>query len=244
MKPLSLNTCYSLAWKSFRKWWIPLCLISGFIFVFELVPRLVLLPEMVKLKQTLFENVRQMVSVANSGTLEGFDALILEINEQVLSYSTQLFKWVAILFPFVALLTIVLLMWANMAVKDQRDKNSISRTLYIVVVHVLLAVIKISAFMFCILPGFYIYVRLFFVSLILLEEKETGLVEALTKSWVMTRGNFWNLLGLFVINTACQMAAAPTIIGMIPVTGFVNTARAAAYQMLKNPLESQQLRGE
>jgi hypothetical protein len=236
MKPLSLKTCYALAWKSFRKWWIPLCLISGFIFIFELIPRLVLYPEMVELKQTLFENAPQMVSAANSGELEEFNALILEINEQVLSYWIKLVKWVAILFPFGAILTIVLLMRANMAVKDQRERNSIGRTLYIVMVHVLLAVIKISAFVFCILPGFYIYVRLFFVPLILLEEKETGLVEALTKSWVMTRGNFWTLSGVVSINIACQVAAAPTIIGMIPVTGFVNTARAAAYQMLKIPI--------
>jgi len=64
-------------------------------------------------------------------------------------------------------------------------------------------------------------------------EHDDFMCEAIRRSWVMTQGNFWNLLALFIINATCQFMAAPTVIGLIPVTGFVNTARAAAYQMLK-----------
>ncbi|MBU4128553.1 hypothetical protein KJ582_00365, partial [bacterium] len=51
-------------------------------------------------------------------------------------------------------------------------------------------------------------------------------------SWQMTRGNFWELFLIVVINTGIQFLSLPTVIGTIPVTGFVNTARAAAFRMI------------
>ncbi|MDH3346455.1 MAG: hypothetical protein OEL75_04645 [Kiritimatiellaceae bacterium] len=241
MTVFSLKQCYTVAWRSFKKWWIPLCLISGFILIFELIPRILLNPEMVELKQKVFELFQLLFSLNNLESLERIDALMLEMNQQFIGYSIQLIKLMGVAFPFVALLTVILLTWANAAVKDQRNKNSLGRMLYIALVHVLLAGMKMIAFLFCVLPGVYIYVRLLFVSLILLEEREAGLIEALSRSWLMTRGNFWNLFGLTAINAVFQMAAAPTVIGLIPVTGFVNTARAAAYQMLKDSVSGKKM---
>jgi len=51
-------------------------------------------------------------------------------------------------------------------------------------------------------------------------------------SWQMTNGNFWKLFLIVLMNTGSQLLALPTIIGAIPVTGFVNTARAAAFRMI------------
>ena len=233
MNSFSIQQCYIIAWRSFKKWWIPLCLISSVILVFEIVPRIILSPETNAIKAFVIESGSTIISAMKTGDVATFDSVIIDFEEMLLAYAGKLATFSAIAFPFVALLTIILLTWANAAVKDSRDGNSLGRTLYITVVHALLSAFKISAFFFCILPGFYIYVRLLFVSLILLEEKECGVDEAIRRSWIMSRGNFWNLLALVVINAFCQVMVAPTIIGLVPVTGFVNTARAAAYQMLQ-----------
>ena len=232
MKSLSLKTCYSLSWKSFSKWWIPLCLISSLILLFEVGPRILLHPEIVALKQAAFESI----SIVQTGTIEEMEAHLFEIQTLTLAYTAKLLRVLLAAFPFIALLSMILLTWANAAVKDRRNKNSFWRMLTISGVHLLLAFVKGLAFALFLLPGFYLYTRLFFVTLIMLEEKDVGMVEAIRRSWLMTRGNFWNLLALICLNGGLQVAAAPTLIGLIPATGFANTARAAAYQMLKIPI--------
>ena len=229
MNMLSLKECYSLSWKSFSKWWIPLCLISAFILLFEIGPRILLHPETVALEQLLAE----AVSVFTTGTLEEMESLIVQIQTASVTYTVKLSKMLLLALPFIALLSMILLTWANAAVKDCRNKNSFRRMLTITGVHLLLAFVKGLAFALFILPGFYLYTRLFFVTLIMLEEKEVGMAEAIQKSWIMTRGSFWNLLALICLNGTLQLAVAPTLIGLIPATGFANTARAAAYQTLK-----------
>jgi len=232
MNTFSLKTCYSLSWKSFSKWWIPLCLISSLVLLFEVGPRILLRPETVALKQAALESI----SIFQTGTFEEMEAHLFEIQTLSLTYTAKLFRVLLAAFPFIALLSMILLTWANAAVKDRRNKNSFWRMLAITGVHLLLAFVKGLAFALFILPGFYLYTRLFFVALIMLEEKDVGMVEAIRRSWLMTRGNFWRLLALICMNGGLQFAAAPTIIGLIPATGFANTARAAAFQMLKIPI--------
>ncbi len=229
MNTLSLKKCYSLSWKSFSKWWIPLCLISTFVLLFEIGPRILLHPETAALE----EAVSDIITVFKSGTLDELEALLYEAQALVFAYTVKLSKLLLVALPFIALLSMILLTWANAAVKGRRNKNSTGRMLMIAWIHLLLAFVKGLAFAFFILPGFYLYTRLFFVTLILLEEKEIGMMDAIRKSWTMTIGNFWSLLTLICLNGTFQLVVAPTVIGLIPATGFANTARAAAYQMLK-----------
>ena len=95
----------------------------------------------------------------------------------------------------------------------------------------MISIIKIIPFLFFILPGIYIYVKLLFVSLIMLEKKCTARA-AVKLSWKMTDGHFWELFFLVFINSGIQLAALTTILGEIPATGFVNTARAAAFRII------------
>lgn len=229
MNTLSLKTCYSLSWRSFSKWWIPLCLISTLVLLFEIGPRMMLHPERVAVE----EAAGDIVTVFKTGRLEEVEALLYETRALVFAYTVKFSKLLLVALPFIALLSMILLTWANAAVKDRRNKNSTGRMLMIAWIHLVLAFVKGLAFALFILPGFYLYTRLFFVTLILLEEKECRMMDAIQKSWVMTCGNFWSLLALICLNGTFQLAVAPTIIGLIPVTGFANTARAAAYQMLK-----------
>lgn len=54
--------------------------------------------------------------------------------------------------------------------------------------------------LFCVIPGIFLAVRLLFAMVILLDEPETEFTEAFKKSWTMTAGSFWSLLGLGVVS--------------------------------------------
>jgi hypothetical protein len=55
MNTFSLKECYAVAWRAFKKWWIPLCLISGFILTFEIIPRIMTTAETAELRQRFSE---------------------------------------------------------------------------------------------------------------------------------------------------------------------------------------------
>jgi len=169
--------------------------------------------------------------------LPALEQLMTELQQLSVNYMIKLSKWFFVCLPFVALLTVILLAFANTAVKNRREKRSFGRMSWIATAHVLIALAKGFAFLFFVIPGVYLYVRLLFVSLVMLEDETAGVGEAIRKSWVMTCGSFWKLLGLVCLNSSLQLITAPTIIGLVPFTGFVNTARAAAFQMLRDKVE-------
>jgi len=100
-------------------------------------------------------------------------------------------------------------------------------------VDVPLADIKATAMVLVFTLGIYLYIKWLFVSFVLLEE-EASIGEAVRRSSALTKGNFFPLLGLVVLNGVIQLISLPTIIGIIPATGFVNTVRAAAYVSLRD----------
>lgn len=227
---LKVADCYSLAWRSFSKWWIPLCLISGFVVVFQIAPRFLVNADLKEFSTSslLFLNA----------AVEANDAEILRMAPEVSEQSQALLKKLGacglVIFPSVAFLTIILLMNANWAVKDKRgERRPVFDLAYIAFVHVLMAICKLMAFLILLPLGAYVYIKLLFVSLIMLEEKK-GATDAMRISWQMTDGNFWRLFLLMFMNTVIQTVAMPTIIGAIPATGFANTARAAAFRMLRD----------
>jgi len=225
---LSVIGCYALAWRSFSKWWIPLCVISGIIVVFQVIPRIVVRADVNELKTT----ARSFVIAV----LENDQAKLEEISPKVAAQTGMLMRklsrFALCIFPLIALLTVILLMYANWAVKNrQEERRPICTLVYIAFVHVMLAIGKLLAFFFFFVPGAYLYIKLLFVSLIMLEEKK-GAKAAMRISWQMTTGNSWRLFLLVLMNTGIQLLALPTIIGEIPVTGFANTARAAAFRTI------------
>ena len=225
---LSVSRCYVLAWKSFSKWWIPLCLISSIIFVFQIIPRILMRAEMNELKITAHSSINALLE----NDLDELNEISLKVTTQMAAFMRKSAKIGLYVFPLVALFTIILLMYANWAVKNRQDtRRPLPTIIYIAFVHVMLAIGKMLAFLFFFFPGIYIYVKLFFVSLIMLEAKK-GAWAAIKISWQMTRGNFWELFLLVVMNTGIQLLALPTVIGVIPATDFANTARAAAFRII------------
>ena len=233
---LSVIGCYALAWRSFSKWWIPLCVISGIVVVFQIVPRILVRADVNELKTT----TRSFVTAVFKNDQAELEKISPRVAAQTGVLMRKFATYGLCLFPVVALLTIILLMYANWAVKNRREKRKPLPTLvYIAFVHVMLAIAKLLAFFFFFLPGAYLYIKLLFVSLVMLEEKK-GARAAIRISWQMTTGNFWQLFLLVLMNTGMQLLALPTIIGEIPVTGFANTARAAAFRMIWEDRPEQQ----
>ena len=225
---LSVIGCYALAWRSFSKWWIPLCVISGIIVVLQVIPQIVIRTDVNEFRIT----ARSFVTAVLENNHAELEEMAPKVAAQTGMLMRKLTTYGLYLFPLVALLTVILLMYANWAVRSRQAKRVSAPTLVTIAsVHVMLAIAKLLAFFFFFLPGAYLYIKLLFVSLIMLEEKK-GARAAMRISWQMTTGNFWKLFLLVLMNTGIQLLALPTIIGEIPVTGFANTARAAAFRMI------------
>lgn len=225
---LNIGRCYSVAWKSFSKWWIPLCLISAIIFVFQVIPRLLLSEDL----SAFLNTMGNYVSALSGKQSIQFDQVTTNLGAQAVILMGKFLKILPYICPFIALFTVILLMYANWAVKNRREARlPLFNLIYIVFVHVVLAVAKLMAFFLFFFPGVYLYIKLLFVSLSMLEGKK-GAWEAIKISWRMTNGNFWKLFLLVVINTMIQFLGLATVIGLIPTTGFINTARASAFHML------------
>lgn len=225
---LSVTDCYKLAWKSFSKWWIPLCLISGIVVIFQIIPRILVRDEVRELGTT----ASSFLNAISENDQERLEEISEKAAVQTSTLMRKLSKSGLYVFPIVCLFTIILLMYANGAVKNSKEiQRPFYFLVYISIVHVVLAFVKLSAFFLLLFPGVYLYIKLLFVSLIMLEG-ENSAAAAIKTSWQITRGNFWKLFLLILMNTALQFAVAPTIIGVIPVTGFTNTARAAAFRRI------------
>jgi len=63
---------------------------------------------------------------------------------------------------------------------------------------VYLVIVTIGSFL-CILPGIFLAVRFMFAPMIAINHPELTFSEAFTRSWQMTKGHFWKLLGLGIL---------------------------------------------
>jgi len=229
MVTLRVGACYGLAWRSFAKWWIPLCLVSGALTVFEFAPRVLLHSEVGELRATAYA----LLTAAGENDVNEMVRVSDKLTAQCHRLARQTARFTLYLLPLVGVLTVVLLMVANRAVGSPRGRRrSVGAVVYITVVHVVLVFVKLAAFLLCVVPGVYLYIKLVFVPLAMIELR-LGAAGAVKASWRMTRGNYWRLLLLILMNAGVQTAAMVTVIGVIPATGFANTARAAAFRMLR-----------
>ena len=200
---LSVTTCYVLAWRSFSKWWISLCLISGIIVVFQIIPRVVVRTDVNELSTT----AHRFMTALSQNDLRTLEEIFPELVAQTGRLMRKLIRFGFYVVPLVALFSVALLMYANRAVKNRQEPTTpLSSLLYIALVHVVLAIAKLLAVFFFVLPGVYLYIKLLFVSLIMLEERRGARV-AIQESWQMTRGNFWELLLLVLMNAGVQLPA-------------------------------------
>ena len=83
---LALKPCYSKAWKSFAKWWIPICLLAGGLMVFNWIPKQFAKAESSALSQT----IDKIVAAAGQDDLSQLEALTTELIETMQAYAAKL----------------------------------------------------------------------------------------------------------------------------------------------------------
>lgn len=227
---LSIKSCYSKAWTSFAKWWIPLCVIAGILVVFQWIPKQLAQTESTAMHQSLSD----ITAAFDQGDYSQLGALTEQLTVTVLDYAQRVLVFSLYATPFALLLTVLLIATSLMAARNRRIKFSSGRLASVALAHLVFAFVKMLLLLLLLPLGLFVYIKLFFVSLLMLEEGATP-VAAAKESWRMTSGNFWPLFGLVAINSLLQLALIPTVIGLIPATGFANTARAGAFAILRTP---------
>ena len=100
---LRIEKCYSLAWKSFARWWIPICLVSGLLFVFEIAPRILMKADEARLEETIQQFVNA-ASEAAKGDPSALARVFPELQEQVNSFARKTINIAVRLFPSLLLL--------------------------------------------------------------------------------------------------------------------------------------------
>lgn len=94
------------------------------------------------------------------------------------------------------------------------------------------------ATIFCILPGIFVGVRLMFVPMIAARHPEQSFGNALSRSWEMTKGNFWNLIVLFIVVCLINVLGLLCCCVGIYVTSIISYfAYAVAYKVLSSEEE-------
>lgn len=230
-QPFSIIGCYSFAWKSFSKWWIPLCIISGAVFITNILPRLLT-------KSRVSEVMSDLQGVLMAA---GDDQLMLArlevLSESVNQLAKVTIQYSLILLPFAMLFSTLLLLYATFAVYNKKNRQPVKSFVWVAVARLTMAIIKGLGFLFFFFPGVYLYVKLFFVPLFMFEKQE-GMWQAMKSSWKLTEGHFMDVMVIVLLNILIQGSASATVIGVIPVFGFTNTVRAAAFRMM---LEGKQI---
>lgn len=78
-------------------------------------------------------------------------------------------------------------------------KNARHTYLYYLGVNIVYSLIVTIGCLFCVLPGIFLAVRLMFAPMIAINHPELTFSEAFTRSWQMTKGHFWKLIGMYLI---------------------------------------------
>lgn len=98
---------------------------------------------------------------------------------------------------------------------------------------VIMGIAIIFGILFFVIPGIYLMLRLQFFSLALIEQEDPDFMEALKKSWEITKGHVLNLFGLgFVILITLLLSILVFGIGLLFAIPFVTVAMAYCYILL------------
>ena len=97
----------------------------------------------------------------------------------------------------------------------------------------LYGIILAVGFMFCIIPGIFLAVRLMFIPLMAAHKPELSVSEVFSRSWKMTDGHFWELLLLGILaGFICVVGLLCCCIGIFPAVIIIYFMYAEAYRRL------------
>ena len=99
--------------------------------------------------------------------------------------------------------------------------------------NILVSILTIIGFLFFIIPGIVLAVRMQFYVYFIVEE-EVGPIDAIKKSWDLTKGSFWNIFFFGLLAGGVQiLGALALLVGLIFTTPTMWVAWAVVYEKLK-----------
>ena len=99
--------------------------------------------------------------------------------------------------------------------------------------NILVSILTIIGFLFFIIPGIVLAVRMQFYIYFIVEE-EVGPIDAIKKSWNLTKGSFWNIFLFGLLAGGVQiLGALALLVGLIFTTPTMWVAWAVVYEKLK-----------
>ena len=99
--------------------------------------------------------------------------------------------------------------------------------------NILVSILTIIGFLFFIIPGIVLAVRMQFYVYFIVEE-EVGPIDAIKKSWNLTKGSFWNIFFFGLLAGGVQiLGALALLVGLIFTTPTMWVAWAVVYEKLK-----------
>lgn len=94
-----------------------------------------------------------------------------------------------------------------------------------IVISILVTAINIAGVLLFVIPGIIWGVRIQYAVFVLLNEEDVGIIGAIKRSWQITRGNFWRLLGfemlavlLFILGVAFFFIGAYVTMAVVTLT--------------------------
>jgi len=246
-KSLDLKMCFAEAWRGFKGWWIPLCIVAALVVVLSQTWLLVRLlgPEW----HTVASQYQSACSSLAAQVVRGEDPI--EANDAFMREMASLFSqpapqrlllkvlWFAVALALaICILHVVMVLMSKASVQVRKEditlKQDLPRSAVFTLSYIVLAFIKMVLIICCcVLPGLYLYMRLYFTDFIITDASPNPFT-ACAESWRLTRGNQLKIMLLFAVTLLTHVMSILTMgIAEIPGRPFEYTLRAAAYRQLK-----------
>lgn len=249
MPKVSIAAAFKEAWKGFKGWWIPLCLVSAIILLSQSwLPKYALgkIPEL-KVFEEYKREWRDYNRLLKAGynpraAREFFWARVNRISnkpetkEAFYAIILKVMVFFGGLILLVSILNVIIILFSKFSVSEKKEsfKDNAGKPLTLTPSYLLLTIIKLIGFCCFIIPGIYLYIKLYFTGFIITEESANPFT-AMKKSWQLTEGIFWPTLLVFLITLLIDLLSMITVIGFIPGNSFKYTLRASLYkQALKS----------
>ena len=249
-RKLDLSACFKEAWRGFKGWWIPLCIVAALIVLLsqDRLLRFMFHDDLQRLQPlvTACEQFKHDILCGGVPSPERYMECTERVTDVLLQPNIQdaihdlclRMTYIPMgLMAVLGALQVVLIILSKASVQQVADtavlKRDFSRIATLTASYSVLAVTKALAIMCCcVLPGIYLYGRLLCAEFIITEQSANPL-SAITQSWRMTRADHLKVFLVALFAFALWTIAFVSIIGVIPARSFEYTLRAAVYRQLK-----------
>lgn len=228
-RTFSISDVLSQGWAYFKKYWIFALILVGAAIVIDIISSIFAPSGMAEMLQMKFSDPEAL-----SKDPDKFIALFTEMmsKSQVSSIISSLVKFAI----YAGLANMVMLIIKGIKDELAFDAFAMAPMTYVkyIVVEIIVGILTAVGTCLCIIPGIIVYLRLQFAATRIIDEPETGIIDAIKYSWDLTSGNFWNLflfalasIGLYIVGLLC------CCIGALVVEAWLFFATMLIYFALK-----------